>query len=90
MADVECDMLKPLVSFKLTEIGALALAKTKKAFKKEIELKSRRGPAYDLRECAQAFGCIPACFEFRFFVIADSLRKAEEHSGVVLRLAKQD
>ncbi|WP_306373141.1 hypothetical protein [Bacillus subtilis] len=90
MADVECDMLKPLVSFKLTEIGALALPKTKKAFKKELEIKGRRLPAYDLRGCAQAFGCIPAGFEFRLSVIADSLRKVEEHSGVVLRLAKRD
>ncbi|MCY8636123.1 hypothetical protein MOD62_20700, partial [Bacillus spizizenii] len=55
--------------------------------KKELN-RAGHEPAFHLRECDQALGSISACFGFS--VIADSLRKGEEHSGVALRLAKRD
>ncbi|ODV48126.1 hypothetical protein BCM26_04050 [Bacillus subtilis] len=80
------DMLKP-PGQPLAAHGWGRLARQKQ--KKELNRAGHK-LAFHLRECDQAFGSISACFDFGFSVIADSLRKGEEHSGVVLRLAKRD
>ncbi|RDY83166.1 hypothetical protein C3733_20115 [Bacillus amyloliquefaciens] len=80
------DMLKP-PGQPLADHGWGRLARQKQ--KKELNRAGHK-PAFHLRGCDQDFGSISACFDFEVFVIADSLRKVEEHSGVVLRLAKRD